>query len=763
MSLDERRALSLVTTRLFGVAVAPLVKLGRYETLERLGSGATGVVYRGRDPALDRDVAIKVLRTQAEGDRFGPDAVARLLQESRTLAELEHPNIVQVFDVARDADAEAVFVVMELVRGCSLRRWLIDEARPWSQILERFCQAGAALQAAHEAGVLHRDFKSDNVMIGEDGRVRVVDFGGLGTPATMSPEQARGDPLDARSDIFSWAAALRDALDCDPIPARLQRLLARATDEQPSRRPVSMAAALAAIRPGRRQWVAVTLGGVAVAALGVVGWGLTEPEPPCPVPPQLESARGVSAEHVADVDVYRAAWRETSSQVCARSREELSSATVSCLRRLESRWNGTRRVLELHGDSPQVHALLQRLTAPQICLSDEAGDATWSPLQGRFETLYAEVLAKRVFDTWPEVSEDLTARVAELRSFANTLGEERVEARTAMLLGVMAIWDQRTDDALLLLEDAYAMGVRADDPKAAFETIDYGIQIEHLIGGDVEAGQRWIDRARELEAQIGEAEFTGRLRRLEGRFLSIEGDFEAAVAKYDDAEAYFDEGTAVVVWQSLLTERAAANTRLERYEGALHDLTMALDKLRAETGDASSELAPLLHELGVVLRLLGRPDEALERLHASIAILERNQPGSFDIEAARGNLAVTYAELGRHEDAVREFRRVRGGLERFVPPDHPVVVQTTAAIALSLFEVGRTKQARLEAERALVGEVGPEQFAAVQRVVAKVSMLDGEPDRARAAWKAIADSEAATEAERAEASIALAAAAPPND
>src|SRR5262245_3931586 len=199
----------------------PGAKLDRYVLGEMLGRGGMGIIYRAHDPELDRNVAIKVLRP--EFARKDPDAARRIAHEARVMARSSHPNVVAVHDVGRVDDQ--VYVAMELVAAGSLKEWLDREPRSVAEILEVFVAAGQGLIAAHDAGVVHRDFKPDNVLVGADGRVRVTDFGLAhdyvsstespviaGTPAYMAPEQFEGGSVDARSDQFSFCAALYEAL-----------------------------------------------------------------------------------------------------------------------------------------------------------------------------------------------------------------------------------------------------------------------------------------------------------------------------------------------------------------------------------------------------------------------------------------------------------------------------------------------------------------------------------------------------------------------
>jgi serine/threonine protein kinase/Tfp pilus assembly protein PilF len=151
--------------------------VGRYVVIDALGAGGMGVVYRAYDPELDRRVALKLVRELSE------QATARLIAEAQALARVSHPNIVAVHDVGRFAGS--VFIAMELVEGRTLQAWYRGQARPWRETLAALLAAGRGLAAAHAAGLIHRDFKPSNVIVGDDGRVRVLDFG-LARVATLT-------------------------------------------------------------------------------------------------------------------------------------------------------------------------------------------------------------------------------------------------------------------------------------------------------------------------------------------------------------------------------------------------------------------------------------------------------------------------------------------------------------------------------------------------------------------------------------------------
>nr|WP_281404399.1 serine/threonine-protein kinase [Pyxidicoccus fallax] len=221
--------------------------LGRYLILERLGAGGMGEVYAAFDPQLNRKVALKLLLPSGS-EAAREEARLRLLREAQAMARLSHPNVVPVYDLGEFGDR--VFVAMELVEGRTLRTWLEEEPRDWRTVVRTLAEAGRGLMAAHAAGLVHRDFKPDNILIGRDGRVVVLDFGlvvgrgieaaatrafhpeaaaeepapapldtpvtrqgtVLGTPGYMAPEQYRGEEAGPATDQFGFCATLYHAL-----------------------------------------------------------------------------------------------------------------------------------------------------------------------------------------------------------------------------------------------------------------------------------------------------------------------------------------------------------------------------------------------------------------------------------------------------------------------------------------------------------------------------------------------------------------------
>ena len=303
---------------------------GRYAVLETVGSGGMGTVRRAYDPKLRREVALKVLRA----DRVLEGGTARMVREAQAMAQLSHPNVVAVFDV--EETDRGVLIAMEYVAGRTMSRWLKDDDPTPAQILSAFVAAGRGLVAAHRAGLVHRDFKPSNVLVGEDNVVKVTDFGlakavgdastesalssgddlgditvvgtVVGTPRYMAPEQHRGDPPSAAADQYSFCLSLWESLfrvrlhagklddlvqskldgppalpPGRPLPTRLLEAIRRGLQPAPSKRWPDMAALLAALdeAPARSRR-GLALAGVAAVGLSAAAVYVTsDREDPC--------------------------------------------------------------------------------------------------------------------------------------------------------------------------------------------------------------------------------------------------------------------------------------------------------------------------------------------------------------------------------------------------------------------------------------------------------------------------------------------------
>ena len=336
-------------------------KLGPYEIVAPIGAGGMGEVYRARDTRLDRDVAIKVLPVSMAND---PDRLRRFEAEARTVAALSHPNILGLHDIGTYEGAP--FLVNELLEGENLRQRIESGPIPTRRTVEYALAIAHGLAAAHEKGIVHRDLKPENVFLTRDGRVKILDFGlaklvrdehGLDTAVTltspttmpgmvmgtvgyMSPEQVRGEPSDARSDIFSFGAVLYEmltgkrafkkdttvetmtaVLKGDPPelsesgwqgPLALQRILSRCLEKNPDRRfqsasdlafaiealsgtGISPTVATEALQQNSHpwKWMAMAAGALACLAIGAgVAWTLRPGPTPMPSFKRVSFDRG---------------------------------------------------------------------------------------------------------------------------------------------------------------------------------------------------------------------------------------------------------------------------------------------------------------------------------------------------------------------------------------------------------------------------------------------------------------------------------------
>jgi eukaryotic-like serine/threonine-protein kinase len=414
----ERLARARLLGALFGHDGAA-GSFGRFRVLDRLGAGGMGVVYEAYDPDLARAVALKLVDV-ARRDR----EVA--LAEAKALARLSHPNVVLIYDVGIDGDH--VYLVMELVRGRALDQW--PEGTKSHEILEAYRQAGAALAAAHAAGLVHRDFKPANALIGADGRVRVIDFGlaceadeqdhsgarrgAAGTKGFMAPEIAAGAAVTPAADQYSFCVALAGTLELTkvPLPRWIKAALDRGRAAEPKDRYASMNELLRALArdPARARRRIIGLGGIAASigaiaflvgqrstaswawsqgrttsdALAVCDEGAAELEAAWPatarraaldrVTERFDDGPSLRLRFERDLDQYMIRWAEENRAACRDWRrgtqpEVLTSVRLACLRR-------GRRAFEDIGQAltratpeilPQLQTAILSMTDPARC------------------------------------------------------------------------------------------------------------------------------------------------------------------------------------------------------------------------------------------------------------------------------------------------------------------------------------------------------------------------------------------------------------
>jgi tetratricopeptide (TPR) repeat protein/tRNA A-37 threonylcarbamoyl transferase component Bud32 len=683
---------------------APPVRVGRYIVTQKVGSGGMGVVYAAYDPALDRKVALKVLRPSADVEQRRQ----RLVREARALAKLSHPHVVVVHDVGtvgEDASA-SVFIAMEFVDGATLGRWIADQAPPWRTRLEVLVQAGRGLSAAHAVGLVHRDLKPDNVMVSREGsrgdwRARVMDFGLVhplvtrattdsdvgqlrgseatspgklaGTLAYMAPEQLQALPTDARTDQFGFCVTLWEALHGErpfegatrselveavlrgtprppantAVPAWVQRALLRGLRPVPDERFASMDDLLAALGddPTRRRvrW-AVALGGVGAIA----------------------GAFGVNA------------WIDARARdECTRSGEDIAGV-----------WNEARRdALEAaFGDSGLSYAA-DTWTRVEPRLDDYA--ARWAELRT------SNCMAALTRERSPDLVERSEACLQEHRlDFAATIDALDLADAFAIQNAVQAVLElpdvERCDELGWLAEQSPP----AADPE---------------LRAEIEALRRELARAAGLvarhstEALASSASVHERALELDAAPLRLDAQLAMAAAHQSGGDAaraveVYREGFTLAVELGDDDLAARSSTALVFLLG--NELNLPAEaEVWAEVAEAflarsdveaGAPTAWLLNARGAIARQQGRYHDAQRDFAEAAATFERalGLDHTRTIQAV-ANLAVVQWDLGDYISAENTMRRVTEARMRLLGPEHPEVALALVSHAAALGGLGR--------------------------------------------------------------------------
>ncbi|WP_426751567.1 tetratricopeptide repeat protein [Myxococcus sp. Y35] len=691
-------------------------RVGRYVLLRRVGEGGMGVVFAAYDPDLDREVALKLLKPGPVADA---QAHGWLVREAQALARLSHPNVVTVHDVGLDGDT--VFLAMALVRGRTLRHWLAEAPRPWREVLATFLQAGRGLAAAHAVGLVHRDFKPDNVLLGDDGQVRVTDFGlarpapseqetgdgscpeassgggdaqlGVrqGTPAYMSPEQWRGQRADARSDQFSFCVALYEALfgqrpfegsraewrlvpppRGSRVPGAVRDAVLRGLAVEPASRHSSLDALLARLesasraRRWRRAAVVLAMG---VTASAAVGFAL---------------ARGDAA------------------RVCT----GLES-------RLEGTWDAARRA-----------RLEQRFRQHALLAPRDAFESTARALDAYAQALVAQEREScedtRVRQAQSERLMDLRAacldgRRQALRVLVDLLEEGERETLTrapeaARQLPSLAACADR--DALARV-DPLPPSPEARRRLAALGREVDGLRVQAAAGFHVRALPRLEAVVAELRG-LGHRPTLARALLLLGELRGTAGSFAPAREALEEAvrvaEAGRDDETAARAWNRLLYTESEGMGLVKEAERTARMAEAALERLGPE---ASLELAAELYRVRSSLSLKkGEYARALTDASQSLALLERAR-GPQDVALADVHIGMGQAlnALGRYVEAEQHHARALGLVEAVYGLEHPLRAAHLNNVATALRLQGKVAEAVARYGEALtLGErlLGPE-------------------------------------------------------
>lgn len=712
-SLEARRMEEALAAKMFGTTHQP-VSVGRYEIQKRLGTGGMGTVYDAYDPQLGRNVAVKILKTQ-HGERDS-SVRERMLREGRALARLAHPNVVTVFESGELGND--VFVAMELVDGGDLRSWL--EAHPpgtrarTREAIALLMQAAEGLRAAHAAGLVHRDFKPSNVLVGADERVRVADFGLvratelgsierrhqsvetlrstdtgsavltrtgslLGTIAYMSPEQLRGEPADERSDQFSFcvaafevlfgtrpfrgksAAAILDAIESQRIvptpsvgvPARLASILRTGLQTEPGRRHASMDALIEAVERStrRRQQLYIGATVLAVTAGGLgLREGLSTPPDPCP-----------------RADPSPAVWSGQRSRVRDAFTSSGFSFASNSLTRVES-------ALDEWGDAwADKRVSVCRATKADGAQSDEALDLRMHCL----DRLVARARAPLSIITDAEAAPHRLRQAEQLMTTLPKLEKcddvERLRRRHV---------DRPKDDedALDELREDIAVGralfdihqfpqaqalarqtVERARPFGPSDVLAEALELDLLRvckGDECDAS---LEEALELAVRFDRPDVEARLWARKGSLLSRNPEaLDAAWVAYDaaySATRRADEPTAARI-AVLIQHAHAENTKAQNPDRAIELCESAVKLVEGEYGEHAAELVTPLLQYIQPLRTSGRHGRALEVAQRAIEIgLDHYGAQNTLITDAQRELGQALGNQGRVEEAIPWIER----------------------------------------------------------------------------------------------------------
>jgi tetratricopeptide (TPR) repeat protein/predicted Ser/Thr protein kinase len=733
--------------------------IGRYRLDRVIGSGAFGTVWAAEDVRLGRHVAIKLITCART-----PNETSRVLREARMLATVSHPNIVHVFEVGLTEDERrSPYVVMELVPGRTLRRWLGEAPRSWRDVVEVVLQAAHGLLAAHLAGVLHRDMKPDNVLVGEDGRPRIIDFGlarslddhqvdsavhtlgsdtstdltptgqVMGTPAYMAPEVFTSG-CTAQSDQYSLCVTMYEALfgarpfqarsaadlrvqlltheprlpdDRRRVPKRVQRVVMRGLRRDADQRHPDLSAFIdaleRAVKPARALPLVVLAGGL-LATTAVIG---ADRETACTTADRAwEPARAVA--RVSDAVehsriAYERAWRDTEAQLCAAGTGAIDADERHCL---DERARDAIALLvvlsELDESDPhRDDDPLRDLAAPADCAAPDH-DVVARPdnaVAVRVERLEQPLSRLRALAT--------TWQIADGLELATSLGHELRELDYAPMLvevgylhGRLLFQASDYAGAARAFEDAFLVAQREHLDRFEARCATELLRVEGYYRGDVESARRWGARADAAFLRAG-VDPSSQPTYLLGLAGLAEREDELARAVELLQQALDVEGPRSPFRATLLNHLGIAHYRRGSYDECVTALADAAASFEEFHGAVSPSRSSALGNLGLCLTALGRYEEALTHHRESLAIREVTLDDRHtDLAASHGNLADVLDHLGRYDEALTHIEEARRVFVARVGEDHPYVAQALEIRGRIRMHGGRRDQAREDFARA---------------------------------------------------------------
>ena len=673
---------------------APGPWIGRYVPLRRVGRGAFGAVYAAYDPQLDRKIALKVLRAE----RQTPHNRLRLLREARALAAVSHPNVVAVFDVGEREDGGAIHIAMEYVEGTSLRKWLDEHRRSPRKVLAALIAIARGLEAAHAAGLAHRDIKPDNVMVTANGTPKIVDFGlaragrsesedgsgekaalvlveltstghAVGTPAYMAPEQHEGLRGDAKSDQFSFcvlayeafagtrpfAGASVDELRVNvfagrvvppprgSMPRWLWPVLQRGLAVEADRRHASMTELLDEIARRRRRprRLAIGLGIAAVVTPAIVGAAIGSTPPCAAVGDEIDAAWNADA-------------RTRVSEVFARARPDHGSTTAE-------------RVIAIADD----FATRWKAGMTESCEATRVRETQSDELFDMRAVCYREGLS----------------------SFVETVRLWQEGEATVVDHALPAATQLPRPEACARVRALRQLQPRPEDPVAAAE-------IEAIESEVSRARAQWRSgqTPTDVEALVARAIAVG-YRPLQARVQLLAGD--VVRTREREAPAVYHEALTAAIAGGDTRLAVDAGLRQCTYHRVLHDLERAKEACDLVEALIDASVDGEFDEKRLALEVLraelllgnGRIDEARERL-VDVRARAQDQGADDAYFDATSALARTEQSRGRLQSTLALMEETKALSVELYGPLHPNTLHAEADCAAILLEVGRNEEAR---------------------------------------------------------------------